>query len=112
MAFDRSPREADPEPDRGPEFRGPENTRDQCYTDPVANLTVTIDGDLLKRARLRAVQEGTSVNAQVRHFLTHYAGVSPASTGMDAFLDGARRSAASSGPDGRNWQREELYQRG
>lgn len=78
----------------------------------MANLTVTIDDDLLKRARLRAVQEGTSVNAQVRHFLTSYAGQNPGSTGMQGFVAGARASQASSGPDGRAWQRADLYERG
>ena len=41
----------------------------------MANLTLAIDEDLLRRARVRAAEQGTSVNAVVRqlievHFLT------------------------------------------
>jgi len=35
----------------------------------VANLTLTIDEDLLRRARIRALEQGTSVNARVRKYL-------------------------------------------
>ena len=38
------------------------------------NLTVVIDEDTLKRARIRAIQENTSVNAVVREFLASTAG--------------------------------------
>jgi len=38
------------------------------------NLTVTIDDEVLKRARLRATEQGTSVNAVVRAYLEQYAG--------------------------------------
>ncbi len=37
------------------------------------NLTVTIDDEVLKRARLRATEQGTSVNAVVRAYLEQYA---------------------------------------
>ena len=39
----------------------------------MANLTITVNGDLLKRARLRAIEEGTSVNAVLRRYLESYA---------------------------------------
>ena len=32
----------------------------------MANLTLVIDEDVLRRARVRALQQGTSVNALVR----------------------------------------------
>ena len=38
----------------------------------MANLTVTIEDDLLQKARERAVAEKTSVNALVREYLTRY----------------------------------------
>lgn len=38
----------------------------------MANLTVTIEDNLLQRARERAVAEKTSVNALVREYLTRY----------------------------------------
>ena len=33
-------------------------THNPCYTDPVTNLTLAIDEDLLRRARIRAIEEG------------------------------------------------------
>ena len=38
------------------------------------NITVTIDDDLHRRARVRAAELGTSVSAIVRRFLTEFAG--------------------------------------
>lgn len=39
----------------------------------MANLTLTIDDELLQKARQRAVAEKTTVNALVRDYLTRYA---------------------------------------
>ncbi len=41
----------------------------------MSNLTVSVDEELIKRARVRAIQEGTSVSAKVREFLAQYANV-------------------------------------
>ena len=41
----------------------------------MANLTITVDGETVKRARMRALEEGTSVNALLRDYLEDYAGV-------------------------------------
>jgi plasmid stability protein len=38
----------------------------------MANLTLAVDADLIRRARVRAIQEGTSLSAKVREFLQHY----------------------------------------
>lgn len=38
------------------------------------NITVTIDDDTHRRARIRAAELGTSVSAVVRGFLTSFAG--------------------------------------
>jgi predicted transcriptional regulator len=38
----------------------------------MANLTLSVDEDLLRRARELALRENTSVNPLVRDFLTHY----------------------------------------
>ncbi|MCK0112400.1 hypothetical protein MWU75_09650 [Ornithinimicrobium sp. F0845] len=74
----------------------------------MANLTLVIDEDVLRRARVRATEQGTSVNATVREFLDDYA------SGRDAhrearqrLLQLADRSSASS--DGRHITRDELY---
>ncbi|MEE2768654.1 MAG: hypothetical protein VX833_05520 [Actinomycetota bacterium] len=39
----------------------------------MANLTLALDDDLLRRARVRAAEQGTSVNAVVRDLLGGYA---------------------------------------
>ena len=38
----------------------------------MANLTLAVDADLIRRARVRAIQDGTSLSAQVREFLQRY----------------------------------------
>jgi hypothetical protein len=75
-------------------------------------LTVVIDDDVLKRARIRALQEGTSVNAVVRARLEAYAGEDTAkAAAMRRFVDWASTVHAGSGPGGRTWTRDELYDR-
>jgi plasmid stability protein len=39
----------------------------------MSNLTISVDDDLIKRARVRAIQQGTSLSAKVREFLQQYA---------------------------------------
>lgn len=76
----------------------------------MANLTLSIDEDVLRRARIRALEQGTSVNALVRQYLEAYAGESPGRRAVREFLEIADRSRASSGPEGRTWTREGLYE--
>jgi hypothetical protein len=40
----------------------------------MTNLTITVDEGTLKRARMRALEEDTSVNAVLREYLEEYAG--------------------------------------
>ena len=40
----------------------------------MTNLTITVDEQTLKRARMRALEEDTSVNAVLREYLEAYAG--------------------------------------
>ena len=75
----------------------------------MSRLTIRVDDDLLLRARLRASQEGTSINAIVREFLESYAGKSGQVEAVNEFLRIARENRASSGPEGRTWRREDLY---
>lgn len=75
----------------------------------MANLTLVIDDDVLRRARIRALEEDTSVNAQVRLFLARYA---TGGTGLDEFLAESADVVASSGPEGRTWRRADLYRDG
>ncbi len=41
---------------------------------PMANLTISLDESIVRKARIRAIHEGTSVSAKVREFLAQYAG--------------------------------------
>jgi hypothetical protein len=76
------------------------------------NLTLSIDEETLKRARMRAVTEDTSVNAVVRDFLETYAsGWQERREAMDRILSLALNSTAGSGPKGRTWTREDAYDR-
>jgi len=73
------------------------------------NLTITSDHELLRRARIRALSQGTSVNAVLREFLTSYAGSDVETSARAHLADLARASTASSGSQGRTWTREDLY---
>ncbi len=70
---------------------------------------MTIDDDVLRRARIRALERGTSVNALVRDYLVQVAGDDKMKQAMNNVVELALRSTASSGPAGRTWTREELY---
>lgn len=76
------------------------------------NLTITVDEQTLKRARMRALEEGTSVNAVLRGYLETYAGVRREQReALQRILASSRESTSGSGPGGRTWTREELYDR-
>lgn len=77
----------------------------------MTNLTLTIDDELLKRARIRALEQDTSVNALVRDYLEGLAGQAEPQDGIRAILELSARSRSGSGPQGRTWTREELYER-
>jgi len=77
----------------------------------MANLTITIDDRLLKQARMRALEDGISVNALLRAYLERYAGLGDTDEALGEFARLARRSAATSGPGGRSWTRDELHDR-
>jgi hypothetical protein len=77
----------------------------------MTNLTLTVDDDVLRRARIRALEQGTSVNALVRDYLRQLAGRSAAADGVAEFFEATSGSGASSGPEGRTWSREDLYDR-
>lgn len=78
----------------------------------MANLTLVIDDDVLKRARIRALEDGTSVNAVVRDQLARYAapGRSLRDVGRQ-LVTLSEAATGSSGPGGRGWTRDELYDR-
>jgi plasmid stability protein len=76
----------------------------------MSNLTIALDDNIVKQARLRAVQEGTSISAKIREFLAQYAqGTASASAPGDAFLAFAAQSTANA--DGADWRRNDAYDR-
>lgn len=77
----------------------------------MANLTLKIPDDVLKRARLRALEEDTSVNEVVRRFLAEYGERHDrVREAVEDVLRRSRKSVYASG--GRRWKREDLYDRG
>ncbi len=76
----------------------------------MGNLTITIDEESLKKARIRALKEGTSVNALLKGFLESYAGVSRSRReAVQKILACSRRSQSRRGES--SWSREELHER-
>jgi hypothetical protein len=77
----------------------------------MANLTITVDEQTLKRARMRALEEDTSVNAVLRAYLEEYAGVRrERREARRRIQDLARKSGMGSGGEGLP-KREILYDR-
>lgn len=75
----------------------------------MANLTLSVDDELLQKAREAAVREQTSVNAVVREFLVRYVDTRArrleALDALDALAAKKRsRSAAA-------WSRDSLHER-
>jgi hypothetical protein len=77
----------------------------------MANLTITVDEGTLKQARMRALEEDTSVNAVLREYLEEYAGRRrKRREAARRILEDARRGGSGSGPEGRTWRREDAYE--
>ncbi len=77
----------------------------------MANLTIVVDERVLRQARIRALEEGTSVNAVLREYLAAYAGETGTREVREAYVGLAESAAASSGPLGRTWTREDAHDR-
>lgn len=77
----------------------------------MANLTITVDEGTLKRARMRALEEDTSVNAVLREYLEEYAGGRREQIeAVRRIIQASRESRSGSGPGGRKWKREDAYE--
>lgn len=73
------------------------------------NLTVQLDEDTVRRARVVAAQRGTSVSQLVAHELERLV---DASERYDEAWRRARRMMATARPrGGRSWARDDLYDR-
>ena len=77
----------------------------------MANLTITVDDVLLKRARIKALEEDTSVNALLREYLEAYAGTQRTQQVVADFIELADQSEAGSGAKGRTWTRDDVHDR-
>jgi len=76
----------------------------------MANLTITVDDELLRRARVRALEQDTSVNAILREYLEAFAAAGATwEQATAAILQLSRR--ARSGRGAKRWTRDELHER-
>ena len=76
----------------------------------MANFTITIDDESLKKARLKALEQGTSVNALLRNYLESYAGVhGRQQQAAKVILGLASSSRSRSGSV--SWTRDDLHER-
>ena len=76
----------------------------------MANLTITVDEDVLRQARIRALEQGKSVNAILPEYLTSYAARRTAQVDATQTLIGLSRKSTSA-RGGRRWTRDELHER-
>ena len=76
----------------------------------MANHTITVPDDVLKRARVRAAEQETSVNAVLREELLRFAGESDSKSAVDELLDFLAQPIGSSGEGGYTWSRDEIYE--
>lgn len=75
----------------------------------MANVTLAIDDDLLRLARVKAVQQGTTVNAVVRGWLDEWVHDDAQGATVDTLLALAKDVGGSNVTP--SWRREDLYDR-
>jgi len=76
----------------------------------MSNLTISIDEEVLKLARIKALKQGTSVNAVLRDYLESYSGSRQIQE--DSIKDLLTLSQnAQSRSNGKKWSRDELHTR-
>jgi hypothetical protein len=76
----------------------------------MANLTITVDEEVLRKARMRALAQGTSVNAILAEYLEAYADQQARQQEATRILLAMSRKTTS-GRGGRRWTRDELHER-
>jgi len=83
----------------------------------MANLTITVDEETLRRARARALEQGTSVNAILSEHLARFARIAEV---QNEAIDHLLAIAAKNGRGGakraktrgrRGWTRDDLHER-
>lgn len=76
----------------------------------MANLTIAVPEEILKSARRRALEQGTSVNAVLRDYLSQFAGTQAAQANAAKRVLELSRTARS-GRAKAKWNRDDLHQR-
>lgn len=76
----------------------------------MANLTITVDEEVLRQARMRALAQGKSVNAILAEYLKAYADARSAQEDATRTLIRLSRKSKSA-RGGRRWTRDELHER-
>jgi len=74
----------------------------------MANLTVVVDDEVLKRARKRAIDLGTSVSAFVAREMERFAQPETTDTPLKDLVELSKRVHGDSG--GWKWNRQESYE--
>lgn len=74
----------------------------------MVNLTITVDEKVLRRARIRALQQNESVNRYLTEMLVRYADGAGENAGRELVALAEGFSTGHVGA-GRGWTREELY---
>jgi hypothetical protein len=84
----------------------------------MASLTLTIDAAVLRRARIRALEQGTSVNALVAGYLAAFAGEQERQRRAVRTILAVAAEVSRAGKRGRarrrrgqRWTRDELHDR-
>lgn len=78
----------------------------------MVRLTIALEKEILERARMKAQQQGTSVDEVLRSYLESYAGVQRERNCQEATKTVLGLSSrAQSGSGGRKWTRDELHER-
>lgn len=76
----------------------------------MSNLTIAIDEGVLRKARIRALEQGTSVNALLREYLETYAGGAGEKQAAVRELIALSRKSRSRRGEGA-WTRDDLHER-
>ncbi|MGC5617415.1 hypothetical protein [Georgenia sp. Z1491] len=74
----------------------------------MVTLTLSVDPDVLRRARIRALQRNESVNKYLSDVLERYARADDTSA-IESLLAMALEHDSASGDGERGWRRDDLY---
>jgi plasmid stability protein len=77
----------------------------------MTNLTISLDEDIIREARVRAIREGTSVSAKIREFLTQYAGQNDAQRQAGEAILAMARSGSYKAEENVKWTKEDANDR-